>query len=167
MLAGVHIANSIGQASTRKSFSVGMMSVQDSVIVVNQSNFTNCSAASLNDSSLGTSSVFGGAFAVLHLPQVSNFRLGVLESSDTRNNATWFNREVLVSSMFCDFKCIFRSLNKKCSLVLTKFSCEYRSNSSCLFCFDQKAEDTTLVAYAALFFVKTAPDAFKTDWGVV
>ena len=97
VVVGVYIANSIGQASTRKRVSVGRMSVQDSVIVVNQSNFTNCSAASLTDTSLGTSSVFGGAFSILHAPQVSNFRLGVLESSDTRNNSTGFDLSVLIS----------------------------------------------------------------------
>jgi hypothetical protein len=81
------------------------MSVQDSIVVVNESNFTNCSATSLTDASLGTSSVSGGAFAILHSAQVSNFRLGVLVPSGTSDDVMGFNITVLVS----------KSLYSKCS----------------------------------------------------
>jgi hypothetical protein len=93
---GVYIANSIGQSSS-EMVTVGRVSVQDSIVVMNQGNFTNCSAASLTDTSLGTSSVFGGAFVMLHAPQVSNFRLGLLLPSDTLNVVTGFNLNVLIS----------------------------------------------------------------------
>jgi hypothetical protein len=58
---------------------------------------TNCTAASLTDSSLGPSSVFGGAFAILHSPQVSNFRQGLLLSSVGVLGASGSNVTVLIS----------------------------------------------------------------------
>jgi hypothetical protein len=73
---GTYILNSAGSASTR-NVSFGRISVRDSRVNVTQSIFSNCSVSSLTDSSQGSSSVFGGAFAVLHSPQVSDFELGL------------------------------------------------------------------------------------------
>jgi hypothetical protein len=56
----------------------GTTSVQDSFVAVMDSSFTNCSALSLSSGpALGTTSVYGGAVAVLHSPQVSIFQKGV------------------------------------------------------------------------------------------
>ena len=96
---GVYMTNSIGQESI-ESVAAGGISVQDSVLVVNRSRFTNCRVASLADSSFGSSSVFGGAFAVLHSPQVSNFRSGLLLPSYTTLNVTGFNLTVLIAESF-------------------------------------------------------------------
>jgi hypothetical protein len=75
---GTYILNSAGSGST-KSVSFGRISVRDSHVAVTQSIFSNCSVSSLTDSSQGSSSVFGGAFALLHSPQVSDFILGLLQ----------------------------------------------------------------------------------------
>ncbi len=55
----------------------GTTTVQDSRIAVTGSSFTNCTAVSFTggptSSSIGTTSVYGGAVSLLHSPQVSIF----------------------------------------------------------------------------------------------
>ena len=95
---GTYILNSAGSASTG-DVSFGRISVQDSHAAVTQSNFLKCSALSLTDSSQGSSSVYGGALALLHSPQVSYFKLGLLQplSQDNELKAAGFNLTVLIS----------------------------------------------------------------------
>jgi hypothetical protein len=95
VVLGVCVSNSIGQGSA-ETITIGLLSVQNAFIVVNQSEFINCSAASLTDSSLGTSSVYGGAFALLQAPQVSNFRFGLSVHSDTPVVSVGSNVSMLV-----------------------------------------------------------------------
>jgi hypothetical protein len=94
---GIYITNWIGLAGKETNVSVSQISVRDSVVVVRQSNFTNCSVSSLTDTSLGTSYVAGGALAILHSPQVSNFRLGLMLPSDKLNIVSGFDIGVLIS----------------------------------------------------------------------
>jgi hypothetical protein len=77
LVVGVFAMNSAGPRSPTGSAIIHLISVQDSSVAVNHSKFEYCSVTSLTDSSLGTASVYGGAFAVLHDPQVSNFRIGI------------------------------------------------------------------------------------------
>jgi hypothetical protein len=95
VVAGVFMTRFIGQASSG-SCSLGRIFFEDSRIIMARSLFTNCAAESLTDSSLGSSSVFGGAFALLHSPQVSNFEIGLLMPTKTPA-VTGFNLTVLVS----------------------------------------------------------------------
>jgi hypothetical protein len=97
VVVGVYMVNSYGPASPDLSFSSGRISVQDSVVECSRIMVANCTAVSLTDSSLGSSSVFGGAFAILHSPQVSNFRQGILLPSVGVLGASGFNVTVLIS----------------------------------------------------------------------
>jgi hypothetical protein len=91
-----YITNFIGPVSSGP-VSFGRISVQDSFVEISRNRVTNCTAASLTESSLGTSSVVGGAFAILHSPQVSNFRQGLLLSSVGVHGASGSNVTVLIS----------------------------------------------------------------------
>lgn len=109
VVAGVYMTNSVGQALTGVSVFVGRISVENSVVAINQSRFTNCVAESLTDSSIGTTSVFGGASAILQLAQVSSFRAGLFVPSDSQHLANGINLSVLLSksyflncSVFCN-----------------------------------------------------------------
>jgi hypothetical protein len=97
---GVYMLNSVGATSSFKEFSFGIISFRDSHISMTQSSVTNCSATSLTDSSQGPSSVYGGAFAVLHSPQVSNFVFGLLQPPmpGTELKSTGSNVTVLISN---------------------------------------------------------------------
>lgn len=88
--------NSIGQSSSA-NVRFGGIGFQDSLVVLNESRITNCTAESLSDNALGTSYVFGGAFSMLHLHQVSNFRLGLLLPLNRPQLAIGHNLTVLVS----------------------------------------------------------------------
>jgi hypothetical protein len=96
---GVYMLNSVGSSSLPGVVSFGRISFQDSHIAMAQSNAVNCSASSLTDSSQGSSSVYGGAFAVLHSPQVSSFKQRLLQSllEGTKFNPTGSNLTVLIS----------------------------------------------------------------------
>ena len=94
---GICMMNLVGAASTNDEFSFGIISVRNSHVAMTQSSFTNCSATSLTGTSQGSSSVYGGAFAVLHSPQVSNFIVGLLQPSMPGLYATGFNLTVLIS----------------------------------------------------------------------
>jgi hypothetical protein len=100
VVVGVYMFNSYGPASPDLSVSSGRISVQDSVVEFSRNRVTNCTAVSLTDSSLGPSSVFGGAFAILHSPQVSNFRQGLLLPSVGVLGASGFNVTVLISKSY-------------------------------------------------------------------
>ena len=95
---GAYMLNSVGSGSVTGEFSFGRISVQDSYVAVTQSDFSNCLASSLTGISQGSSSVYGGAFAVLHSPQVSNLKLGLLQplSPFAELNATGFNLTILI-----------------------------------------------------------------------
>jgi hypothetical protein len=95
---GAYILNSVGSDSTG-NVSFGRIAVQGSHVAVTQSNFLKCSALSLTDSSQGSSSVYGGAFALLHSPQVSNFRIGLSQplTPSVEFKAAGFNLTVLIS----------------------------------------------------------------------
>jgi hypothetical protein len=94
-VVGVFVLNSIGQASSG-NVSLGQIALKNSMIVLTQIRHTNCSAESLTVCSLGTSSVFGGAVAILHSSQVSNFRIGLLLPS-AQSDLMGSNLTVLVS----------------------------------------------------------------------
>ena len=96
VVVGVHMMNSAGTLSLVDS-SFGSTSVTNSVVVFNRSRVTNGTAVSVTDNSLGSSSVFGGAFAILQSPQVSNFMNGVLLPS-VGGRASGFNFTVLISN---------------------------------------------------------------------
>ena len=74
--------NSKGHLGFLKT-STGNISVRNSHIFLNTVSFVNCSAVSFtgvsSSGSFGTLSVYGGAFALLHSPQVSEFTDGSLE----------------------------------------------------------------------------------------
>jgi hypothetical protein len=93
---GIFSMNSIGQSSS-DFVRFGGILFQDSLVVFNNSRLTNCTAESLSDNALGTSYVFGGAFAMIHLHQVSNFRLGLLLPSDRPQLTNGYNVTVLVT----------------------------------------------------------------------
>jgi hypothetical protein len=97
VVVSVYLVNFYGPASPDLSVSSGQISVQDSVVECSRIMVANCTAVSLTDSSLGPSSVFGGAFAILHSPQVSNFRQGLLLPSVGVLGASGFNVTVLIS----------------------------------------------------------------------
>jgi hypothetical protein len=100
---GAYMLNSVGPLGQSRTDINGVffdrISVEHSRVAVTQSNFSNCSASSLTDSAQGSSSVYGGAFALLHSPQVSNFKLGLLQPLPpaTELKATGFNLTVLIS----------------------------------------------------------------------
>jgi hypothetical protein len=77
VVAGAFVYNVQGLSNYRHSF-IGNTTVQDSRIAVTGSSFTNCKAVSYTggptSSSLGDTSVYGGALSVLHSPQVSIYR---------------------------------------------------------------------------------------------
>ena len=81
VVVGVNIMNAVGARSSSGTAVFKAISLQDSRVLLMRSRFTNCSARSLTQSSLGTANVFGGAFAMSHSSQVSNFRVGILEPS--------------------------------------------------------------------------------------
>jgi hypothetical protein len=97
VVVGVYMVNSYGPLSPELSVSSGRISVHNSVVEFSRNRVTNCTAVSLTDSSLGPSSVFGGAFAILHSPQVSNFRQGLLLPSVGVLGVSGFNVTVLLS----------------------------------------------------------------------
>ena len=102
VIVGAFLFNSIGlgQTSIRRTFA-GDTSVQNSNIILTQSVFSDCLAESTTagpeSGSLGTSSVYGGAFAILHSPQLSEFRNGLL-SSPSSTNLVGFNFTVIISN---------------------------------------------------------------------
>jgi hypothetical protein len=87
--------------SGQKKVTFGKISVQDSVVEFNRNRVENCSAVSLTDISLGSSSVFGGALAIVHSAQVFNLVLGVLLPSITEPDVAGFNLSVLILN--CSF----------------------------------------------------------------
>ncbi len=95
VVVGVYMMNSFGTVSSGR-VSFGNTSITNSVVVFNRNRVTDCTAVSVTDNSLGSSSVFGGAFAILHSPQVSNFRTGVLQPSVGVRDANGFNFTVLI-----------------------------------------------------------------------
>jgi hypothetical protein len=114
VVVSVYIRNSIAhmRSGTQTQFvSFGNISFQDSLVVMTRSRLTNCTAESNIDSSFGTSSVYGGALAIIHSPQVSKFRFSLLvpwfESHASGNNLS-----VLVS----------KSYFSACSVVSHAFS---------------------------------------------
>ncbi len=96
VVVGVYMSNFFGPLSSGL-VSSGGISVHDSVVEFSRNRVTNCTAVSLTDSSLGPSSVFGGAFAVIHSPQVSNFRQGLLLPSTGVLGVSGSNVTVLIS----------------------------------------------------------------------
>jgi hypothetical protein len=96
VVVGVYMTNSYGPLSSGY-VSSGRISVQDSVVEFSRNRVTNCAAVSVTDTSFGLSSVFGGAFAMLHSPQVSNFKLGLLLPSVGVLGVSGFNVTALIS----------------------------------------------------------------------
>jgi hypothetical protein len=80
VVVGVYMTNFVGPDSSRGRAVYGEISLQDSIVEFQRNRVTNCMSVSVTDSSLGTSSVFGGALAMLHSPQVSNFELALLQA---------------------------------------------------------------------------------------
>jgi hypothetical protein len=103
VVVGVLMINSVGPAS-EGPVSSGTVYVNDSVVIINQNRFTNCTAVSRTDSSLGSFSVFGGAFAMLHSLQLSNFRIGLLMPSVGVRHVKGFSLTILIYKSFF-FEC--------------------------------------------------------------
>jgi hypothetical protein len=81
IVVGAFFYNSVFNTFGSLFQNAGATSVQDSRIAFSGTSLSNCSAVSFSDgSAAGSSSVYGGAVAVLHAPQVSLFRSGVLAS---------------------------------------------------------------------------------------
>jgi hypothetical protein len=97
VVVSVYMTNFIGKLS-RGTILHGRISFKNSQIFMIRSTFMNCAAESLADSSFGTSSVFGGAFALLHRPQVYNFRVGLLLPTNTNHLVTGSYATVLISN---------------------------------------------------------------------
>jgi hypothetical protein len=78
---GVSLFNFAGDASYSEA-NYGETFVRDSRIVMMYSQFSDCKADSFtggpSSGSLGTSSVYGGAFAIIHSPQVVEYRTRIL-----------------------------------------------------------------------------------------
>lgn len=81
IVAGVTLFNSAGDA-VAPGTSFGETSVRDSRVVMTYSQFSDCTADSYTggptSGSLGTSSVYGGAFAIINWPQVLSYRNRIL-----------------------------------------------------------------------------------------
>ena len=107
VVVGVYMMNSFGTFSSG-GVSFGNTSITNSVVVFNRNRAINCTAVSVTDNSLGSSSVFGGAFAILHSPQVSNFRSGVLQPS-VGVRVSGFNFTVLISKSHFSACSVFSS----------------------------------------------------------
>jgi hypothetical protein len=82
IVVGTYIFNSKGPRGLRFTTITGTTTVRNTRITLNQNWFANCSAISftggISSSSTGSSSVYGGAFALLHSPQLSEFVGGSL-----------------------------------------------------------------------------------------
>lgn len=102
VVMGTFMSNSNGPIkSGQKKVTFGKISVQDSVVEFNRNRVENCSAVSLTDISLGSSSAFGGALAIVHSAQVFNLVLGVLLPSIKEPDVAGFNLSVLILN--CSF----------------------------------------------------------------
>jgi hypothetical protein len=111
VVVGAHMTNAFGEAGSGP-ISFGRISIQDAFVVINQSTFRNCTAMSLTNSSLGTSSVFGGAFAMFHAHQISNFRTGLSIPLNKPLISTGANLTIVISmSVFSEC-----SASRSCSL---------------------------------------------------
>ena len=81
--------------------SLGATSMQDCRVAVTGSSFTDCEAVSFTGGpALGTASVYGGALSLLHSPQASSFKGGVLQPPQAPKLAG-FNVTFFISS--CSF----------------------------------------------------------------
>jgi hypothetical protein len=84
--------------------SLGNAYFQDSYIAITDSSFTNCKAASFTSgpasSSLGSTSVYGGAVSLLHSPQVSTFYRTVLQPPEALKLAGFNVTFFILSSSF-------------------------------------------------------------------
>jgi hypothetical protein len=95
VVVGAYMTNFIGPDSSGRAI-YGEISLQDSILEFQRNRFINCTSISVTDSSLGTSSVFGGALAILQLPQVSNFELALLQAKIAAS-VNGFNVTVVIS----------------------------------------------------------------------
>jgi hypothetical protein len=82
IVVGPYVFNSKGPRGLLFATITGITTVRNTRITLNQTWFANCSAISFtggsSSSSVGSSSVYGGAFALLHSPQLSEFVAGSL-----------------------------------------------------------------------------------------
>ncbi len=102
VVLGTFMSNSNGLTqSRRKKVTFGKISLQDSVVEFNRNRVENCTAVSLTDISLGSSSVYGGAFAIIHSARVFNLVLGVLLPLIKEPDIAGFNLSVLILN--CSF----------------------------------------------------------------
>ena len=112
VVVSVYMRNSISQSRSRaQAVSYGNISFRDSLVVLTRSRLSSCTAESHLHSSLGPSSVFGGAFAILHSPQVMKFRLSLLVPF-FESHACGNNLSILVSESYFS----------KCSVFSIAFS---------------------------------------------
>jgi hypothetical protein len=98
-VVGAFLFNSNGPLSRPPKTSFGVTSLRHSRVVLSQVQFSDCSVSSFTrgaaSGSLGSSSVYGGAFAMIQSLQVSEFREGLL-SAPRSMNSTGFNLTVLI-----------------------------------------------------------------------
>jgi hypothetical protein len=96
VVVGVNMMNAVGARSSVGTAVFKTISLQDSHVSLIRSRFTNCSALSLTENSLGTANVYGGAFAMLHSSEVSNFRVGILQPSSQGDSAIGSSLSILI-----------------------------------------------------------------------
>lgn len=109
VIVGAYLFSSNGPISGRSRpprTTFGITSVQDSRVYLTHIQFSNCSVSSFTggaaSGSLGSSSVYGGAFAIIQSPHVSEFREGVL-SAPRPMNSTGMNLTVsILESQFIE-----------------------------------------------------------------
>jgi hypothetical protein len=111
---GGFLYNSAGKSSGISTIA-GQTSVQDSHIASIDNHFVDCAAESttegLTSTSFGASSAFGGAFAVLHAPQITSLQDGLQVLPDTTIDLAGFNfTVVLLKSIFS--RCSATSMSK-------------------------------------------------------
>jgi hypothetical protein len=100
---GGFFLNSVGPISSVSS-NTGQVSVQDSYIASIENHFVDCAAESLTEGSssisFGASLAFGGAFAILHAPQITDLQNG-LQLLPAAIDLVGFNFDVIfVKSIF-------------------------------------------------------------------
>jgi hypothetical protein len=101
IVVGAYIFNSNGPFSSFSSIT-GTTTFLNSHITLNENRFSNCSAVSFTggseSGSLGASSVYGGALAIVQSPHVSSFILGSENSAVSAIVLTGFNLTVMILS---------------------------------------------------------------------
>lgn len=99
VVVGAFLFNSNGPISNPPSTSFGVTSLRHSRVALTQVQFSDCFVGSFTTGAasgcFGSSSVYGGAFAMIQSPQVNEFREGLL-SAPRSMNSTGFNMTIII-----------------------------------------------------------------------